>query len=144
MREDINLKKLCLKIAICCSIILMMALTIQIIFNGVIKYKGEQVSLPFVIDILVNFVIWMSAGVAASSFTIWFTKMFDYAAKKQDLLIDYFFTAYKLMNVCANIQPMINGADVGKIKKSYQNFDEKRDLWNELNHEFRKLNFSQK
>ena len=72
-----------------------------------------------------------ASGVFGSAFTLWLTKIFDYKAKRQELLHDYLFKTLDYYNVLKTIKPIININDIEEIKNNYEDFNE-MNLWNEL------------
>src|SRR5574344_568804 len=130
MNEDKKLRKTSLFVCIISGVFL----STCIIFQIVLKSRG---CLTLVLDIFLTISIAISSGIFGSSFVLWFNKRFDYAAKKFDLLTDYFFITYKLTNVIANLQPLISNHS--KVNNSYKVFQDNRYLWNEMQHIYNKV-----
>ena len=133
MNEDLSLKKLCLFLAVAFFILLSISIVIQLCID-----------LNRCWSIIINIIIWMSAGISASSLTIWFTKIFDYKAKREDLLIEFFYIAFDLMSVVNGITPLTKECDLDKFKKRYFKYEENRHLWNDLTHIRNKLKINLK
>lgn len=72
-----------------------------------------------------------ASGVFGSAFTLWLTKLFDYKAKKQEILHNYLFKALAYYNVIKKIRPIIDVKCIEDIKKDYAEYNEEK-LWNEL------------
>lgn len=130
MKEDKMLRKRSLFVCIISCIFLSICIILQI----ALKSKG---CLTLDLDIFLTISIAFSSGIFGSSFVLWFNKIFDYAAKKFDLLTDYFFITYKLTNVIANLQPSIRNQS--KVNNSYKVFQDNRYLWNEMQHIYNKV-----
>lgn len=132
MRADRKLKKISF---IVCIISLIVLIT-SIIQQTILIYK-EDMNIKK--EIFWAIIIAVSSGVFGSSFVLWFTKKFDIKDKQYDLYVDYFFAAYKLTNIISNLQPFLKADDVNKVIKSYQEVDQNRNFWAEMQKNYRKL-----
>ena len=141
MKEDLKLKKVCLITWIVALLILAISITDQVIFNWKKDSLNITVGQKNTIDIIINIFIWVSAGIASGAFILWFTKMFDYAAKKEDVLTDFFFTSFKLMNIINNLKPLRKSDNMKASKESYIEFDNNRYLFTDLMHIYKKIKF---
>ena len=143
MKEDIKLKKICLKMAIVSTIVLLIVLCLYIPFNeSYIIVDNKIVKLNVVANVFLNFIIWISAGIATCSFTIWLTKRFDYSSKKKDLLKDFYYVSVELRTIFWNLRPLFKTQDNEYAIKNYKDYNDKTYLLNELKNIYSKICFN--
>lgn len=135
MKEDVNLGNRCLIIWIAS-----LAASVAIIVLELCLVANDQFHQWA--SIVLGFALSLLTGVFGGAFVLWINKKFDYLAKKEDLLIDYFFVAFNLRNIISNAKPVFKNHNNVASFAFYETFNENKGLWNELQHIHKKISFS--
>lgn len=133
MKSDLRLKGLCAILFIFSAWLLWLGLSL-------VEFETKEGEWKYV---WANYLVWISAGICASSFLLILTKIFDYHIKKNELLTDFFTKAVSYNIILSNVPCDSSGNISDKTIEYYcETFKETRLLWYDMKNIHMKMYFS--